>query len=56
VARKLIFTMPFITPVEPSLFASSVITPQGNKAGGHSCITYIILHDLPSSACFLPFG
>jgi hypothetical protein len=46
----------FTTPMEPSHFASSVITPQGYKAGGHSYATYLFPHDLPLSPCFLPYG
>jgi hypothetical protein len=46
----------FIAPVEPSLFASSVATPRGYKAGSRSCATYNLPHYLPSSLCLLPYG
>jgi hypothetical protein len=50
--RKLIFTM----PTEPSHFASLVVTLWGYKAGGRSCATYILLHDLPPSPRLIPYG
>jgi hypothetical protein len=43
-------------PAEPSSFASSIVTPQGYKAGDHSCTTYIFLYDLPPSPSLLPYA
>jgi hypothetical protein len=49
---KIIFT----TPAEPSHFVSSVVTPRGYKAGGHSYATYIFLHDIPPFLRLLSYG
>jgi hypothetical protein len=49
---KLIFTASVVC----SRVASSVGTPRGYKADGHSCATYILLHDLPSSPGLLPYS
>jgi hypothetical protein len=54
--RKIIFTMPFTMPVEPSSFAYSVVTSRGYKAGGHSSTTYIFSHDLPLPPRLRPYG
>jgi hypothetical protein len=43
-------------PIEPSRFASLVVTSWDYKAGGRSYTTYIFPHDLPSSLCLLPYG
>jgi hypothetical protein len=45
----------FTTPVEPSRLASSIATLWGNKAGNHSCATYILSHDLSLSPHLLPY-
>jgi hypothetical protein len=49
--HKIIFT----APIEPSRFASLVVTLQGYKAGGCSCAAYIFLHDLLPSPHLLPY-
>jgi hypothetical protein len=54
--RKIIFTVPFTAPTEPSRFASSVVAPRGYKGGGSSCATYIFPHDPPLSPRLLPYG
>jgi hypothetical protein len=52
--RKIIFTVPFTVPTEPSCFASSVVTQRGYKAGDRSYATYIFPYDLPLSPHLLP--
>jgi hypothetical protein len=42
--------------IEPSRFASLVVTSWDYKAGGRSYTIYIFSHDLPSSLCLLPNG
>jgi hypothetical protein len=44
---KIIFTVLFTIPVEPSRFASRCLTSWGHKAGGRSYATYILPHDIP---------
>jgi hypothetical protein len=56
VTCKLIFTAPFTALAKPSHFTSSVVTLQGYKVGGRSCVIYILLHDLPPSSRLLPYG
>jgi hypothetical protein len=46
----------FTVPVDPSRFASSVVTLWGYKVGGHSYTTYIFPDDLPLSPTLLPYG
>jgi hypothetical protein len=46
----------FYCACKAQCFASSVATPRGNKAGSHSCATYIFLHDLPSFPRLLLYG
>jgi hypothetical protein len=53
---SLFLLCPFTASAEPSCFASSVATPRDYKAGDHSCATYILLHNLPSSPRLLPYG
>jgi hypothetical protein len=54
--RKIILLRLFTVLVEPSCFASSVVTPRGYKASGHSCATCIFLHNLPPSLRLLPYS
>jgi hypothetical protein len=54
--HKIILLRFFTVPVEPSSFASSVVTPWGYKAGGFSYATYNFPHDLPPSLHLLPYG
>jgi hypothetical protein len=49
---KIIFTV----PMEPSRFASSVVTPQGYKACDLSYTIYIFSHVLPLSPHLLPYN
>jgi hypothetical protein len=45
----------FTVPVEPSRFATMLVTTRGYKVGGRSCTTYILSHDLSSSPRLLPY-
>jgi hypothetical protein len=49
--RKIVFT----ASVEPSRFASSVVTPRGYKTSGRSYAIYIFPHDLPPSLRLLSY-
>jgi hypothetical protein len=46
----------FTMPVDPTHFASSIITPQGYKDGGRSYATYVFPHNFPPSHRFLPYS
>jgi hypothetical protein len=54
--HMIVFTAPFCYACGVQPFASSIVTPQGYKAGGHSYATYIFPHDLPWSLCPLPMA
>jgi hypothetical protein len=53
---KIILPRFFTVLVEPSRFASLVVTLWGYKEGGCSCATYIFPHDIPPFLRLLPYG